>query len=75
MKPRTRTVTFGDDARDKILEGATVVYEAVKSTYSPLSGNVAIENQFNERSTISHDGISNHRAKCLISSRYGSNFT
>lgn len=61
----TRTVTFGDDARVKILEGASIVYEAVKSTYSPLSGNVAIENQFNERSTISHDGVTVARAITL----------
>jgi len=59
MPPKipTRTVTFGDEARTKILKGAQTVYEAVKSTYSPLSGNVAIENQFNERTTVSHDGV------------------
>lgn len=61
----TRQVTFGDDARFKILKGAEVVYQAVKSTYSPLSGNVAIENQFNERSTVSHDGVTVARAITL----------
>lgn len=64
-KTPTRSVTLGDEARDKILSGAKTVYEAVKSTYSPLSGNVAIENRFNERSTVSHDGVTVARAITL----------
>lgn len=67
MSPETptRTVTTGDEARTKILNGARTVYEAVKSTYSPLSGNVAIENRFNERSTVTHDGVTVARAITL----------
>lgn len=62
---KTRKVTFGDEARTQILEGAEIVYQAVKSTYSPLSGNVAIENSFNQRFTVSHDGVTVARAIIL----------
>jgi len=64
-KTPTRTVTFGDEAREKILKGAETVYQATKSTYSPLSGNVAIENQFNQRTTVSHDGVTVARSITL----------
>lgn len=51
-----KTIDLGDSARQKIIKGAGLVYEAVKSTYSPQSGNVAIEKNWGSP-VVSHDGI------------------
>lgn len=52
----SKDITLGDEARDKILAGARAVYEAVKSTYSPQSGNVSIELNWGKPVTT-HDGV------------------
>jgi len=48
--------TTEDEARLKLLEGAKIVFDAVKSTYSPKSGNVGIELKWGSP-VASHDGV------------------
>lgn len=45
------------DVRDKAIQGARVVYEAVSAAYGPTSGNVALEKSYGSY-VISHDGVS-----------------
>lgn len=47
---------YGDDARTRLLEGARLLYEAVKSTMGPNSGNAVIGN-LPMAPRISHDGV------------------
>lgn len=58
MQPNipNRKITLGEEVRRKQEEGQRKLYLAVRSTYGPLSGNVDIENEFNQRSTVTHDG-------------------
>jgi chaperonin GroEL len=59
MQPKI--FTGEQESRRLILEGAKMVYDAVKSTYSPKSGNVAIELNWGQP-VISHDGVTVARA-------------
>jgi chaperonin GroEL len=52
------------ETRAKLLSGARKVYEAVKSTYSPQSGNVAIELNYGNP-VVSHDGVTVARSIAL----------
>lgn len=45
------------EVREKALEGAKIVYEAVSAGYGPTSGNVALEKTYGSY-VISHDGVS-----------------
>lgn len=62
MQPKN--VFLSDETRPKILAGARKVYEAVKSTYSPQSGNVAIELNYGNP-VVSHDGVTVARSVAL----------
>ena len=46
-----------DNVRDKAIQGARVVYNAVSAAYGPTSGNVALEKSYGSY-VISHDGVS-----------------
>lgn len=52
-----KLITHGDPAREKILAGAKILYEAVAATYGATSGNVAILRNYGYP-TITHDGVS-----------------
>lgn len=64
MKPTTDSahilpdtyMKFGLEARDKLVEGVTLMYQAVCSTLSPKGRNVAIARQFGAP-IIVHDGV------------------
>jgi chaperonin GroEL len=47
---------FGQDARDALVEGVTLVYKAVCSTLSPKGRNVGIARQFGAPIVV-HDGV------------------
>lgn len=53
--------TGEQESRELILAGAKMVYDAVKSTYSPKSGNIAIELNWGNP-VVSHDGVTVARA-------------
>lgn len=55
-----KQVLIGDQARQKILEGAKIAYQVASEAYGPVSGNVAIEKSYGPV-LISHDGITNLR--------------
>lgn len=48
-------VFFDDDARSRILDGAEILYRAVKSTMSPRGKNVIIKKPYGV--TTTHDGV------------------
>ena len=50
-----------EETRLLLLQGTSIVYEAVKSTYSPKSGNIGIELNWGNPVT-SHDGVTVARA-------------
>jgi chaperonin GroEL len=52
---------YGDDARARLLEGAKLLYEAVKTTMGPNSGNAVI-GDLPMAPRISHDGVTVARA-------------
>jgi chaperonin GroEL len=52
---------YGDDARQRLLEGARLLYEAVKSTMGPNSGNAVI-GDLPMAPRITHDGVTVSRA-------------
>lgn len=47
---------FGQEARDKLVKGVTLMYDAVCSTLSPKGRNVAIARQFGAPIVV-HDGV------------------
>ena len=51
-----KVYTSGEEARAKILAGGKKVYDAVRHTYSPVSGNVAIQKNYGFP-VITHDGV------------------
>ena len=55
-KREIKNITSGDDARAKLLSGATKMYEAVSSTYGPAGNNVIIGMPFGD-STLTRDGV------------------
>ena len=50
-----KKIFFDQDARNRILEGAGILYRAVKTTMSPLGRNVVIKRPYGH--TITHDGV------------------
>lgn len=52
----SKLLSFEDDIRKKLLEGAESVYKAVGTTYGPRGKNVLIEHGFG-RPTITRDGV------------------
>lgn len=51
----SRKIFFDQEARNRILEGAGVLYRAVSKTMSPLGRNVVIKRPYGH--TITHDGV------------------
>lgn len=51
-----KVITSGVEARQKLLNGAKAVYEAVSATYGPVSGNVSIQKSYGP-SVVTHDGV------------------
>ena len=52
-----KVITKGIEARTKLLEGAKEVFEAVATTYGPVSGNVAVQKNV-LGAIVTHDGVS-----------------
>jgi chaperonin GroEL len=52
----SKELVFNTEAREKILSGAKVVFDAVSTTLGPRSNNVAIERPWGTPSVI-HDGV------------------
>lgn len=55
-KSEDKRVLLGDEARNKIYEGVREVYEVAKTTYGPVSANVAVELNWG-KPTVTKDGI------------------
>jgi len=51
-----KRVFYDDDARERVLEGAKALYEAVKVTYGPKGRNVVIAKGYGGP-TVTHDGV------------------
>ena len=51
-----KRVFYDDDARERVLEGARALYEAVKVTYGPKGRNVVIAKGYGGP-TVTHDGV------------------
>ncbi|TAH34045.1 chaperonin GroEL [Candidatus Saccharibacteria bacterium] len=51
-----KKVFYDDDARRRVLEGARILYEAVKTTMGPKGRNVVISKSFGAP-TVTHDGV------------------
>ena len=51
-----KRVFYGDDARRRLLGGAQILYEAVKTTMSPKGGNVVV-GKFYGSPSVTHDGV------------------
>ena len=51
-----KKIFYEEDAREKILEGAKKLHDAVKVTYGPKGKNVVIEKSYGGP-TITHDGV------------------
>lgn len=49
-------VFYDDDARRRVLEGARILYEAVKTTMGPKGRNVVIDKSYGNP-TVTHDGV------------------
>jgi len=58
----TTDVHFEDEARSNLLEGARILYEAVKTTLGPKGRNVVVARD-NEPPMVTHDGVT--VAKCV----------
>ncbi len=52
----SKKVFYDDDARRRVLEGARILYEAVKTTMGPKGRNVVISKSFGAP-TVTHDGV------------------
>mgnify|MGYP006921384442 CR=1 FL=1 len=50
-----KQIFYGDDARQRVLKGAEMLYDAVKVTLSPKGGNVVIKKNYGI--TVTHDGV------------------
>lgn len=62
MKPDLfpKQVLYGDDARAKITEGVTAMYEVARAAYGPKAGNVMYEHNWPVGAAkISRDGVTN----------------
>jgi chaperonin GroEL len=51
-----KKVFYDDDARKRVLEGAEILYNAVKTTMGPKGRNVVISKSFGNP-TVTHDGV------------------
>lgn len=51
-----KKVFYDEDARRRVLEGARILYEAVKTTMGPKGRNVVISKSFGSP-TVTHDGV------------------
>jgi chaperonin GroEL len=51
-----KKVFYDDDARKRVLEGAKILYDAVKTTMGPKGRNVVINKSYGAP-TITHDGV------------------
>lgn len=51
-----KKVFYDDDARRRVLEGAKILYDAVKTTMGPKGRNVVISKGFGHP-TVTHDGV------------------
>src|SRR6478752_5671064 len=51
-----KKVFYDDDARRRVLAGAKILYEAVKTTMGPKGRNVVISKSFGHP-TVTHDGV------------------
>ncbi|MFO0920642.1 MAG: chaperonin GroEL [Candidatus Saccharimonadales bacterium] len=51
-----KKVFYDDDARRRVLEGARILYEAVKTTMGPKGRNVVISKSYGSP-TVTHDGV------------------
>ncbi len=51
-----RKVFYDEDARRRVLEGARILYEAVKTTMGPKGRNVVISKAYGNP-TVTHDGV------------------
>lgn len=51
-----KRVFYDDDARERVLEGAKALYDAVKVTYGPKGNNVVIAKGYGGP-TVTHDGV------------------
>lgn len=51
-----KKVFYDDDARRRVLEGARILYEAVKTTMGPKGRNVVIGKGYGHP-TVTHDGV------------------
>src|SRR5476649_268358 len=51
-----KKVFYDDDARKRVLAGAEILYNAVKTTMGPKGRNVVISKQFGAP-TVTHDGV------------------
>src|ERR1700694_36049 len=52
----TKKVFYDDDARRRVLGGAQILYDAVKTTIGPKGRNVVISKSFGNP-TVTHDGV------------------
>jgi chaperonin GroEL len=55
-KISNRVVTFGDNARDRLVSGVNVLGDAVKVTLGPKGRNVVIQRQFGAPH-VTKDGV------------------
>jgi chaperonin GroEL len=55
-----KKIIYGEEARNKLLEGARKLYEAVSSTLGPKGSNVAISREWGDPIVI-HDGVNTAR--------------
>jgi chaperonin GroEL len=51
-----KKVFYDDDARRRVLAGAQILYDAVKTTMGPRGRNVVISSQYG-KPTVTHDGV------------------
>src|SRR3954469_11901005 len=51
-----KKVFYDDDARRRVLEGAKILYDAVKTTMGPKGRNVVISKSYGAP-TVTHDGV------------------
>ena len=51
-----KKVFYDDDARRRVLEGARILYDAVKTTMGPKGRNVVISKSYGNP-TVTHDGV------------------
>lgn len=55
-KREIKTLLFDEDARAKLLSGATQIYKAVSSTYGPAGNNVTLGMPYGD-ATLTRDGV------------------